>query len=59
MKEARLQQPLLGFPNGSKHYSVKEILLHQSSLNLLFIQAGDFVFLSLDLAAIVSFSHLS
>lgn len=44
MREAQLQQPLLGFPSGSKHYSVKEIPLHQSLLNLLFIQAGDFFF---------------
>lgn len=46
MKEGQLQQPSLGFPSGSKHYSVKEILLHQSSLHLLFIQAGDLLFVS-------------
>lgn len=36
---------------------VKEILLYQRKFNLRFMQSG-YVFLSLDLAVVVSFSHL-
>lgn len=64
MREGQLQQPLLAakgfvFASGSKYSLVKEMLLYQTWFNLHFIQSGDFFLLSLDLAVILSFSHLS
>lgn len=63
MREGQLQQPLLaaegfGFASGSKYSPMKEMLFYQTWFNLRFIQSGD-ILLSLDLAVILSFSHLS
>ena len=63
IREGQQQQPTSavnrsGFPDGSEYCPVKEMLLYQSKFNLHFIQSGD-IFLSVDLAVIVSFSHLS
>ena len=63
IREGQLWQPSFaangsGFPDGREYCPVKEMLLYQSEFNLHFIQSGD-IFLSLDLAVIVSFSHLS